>query len=47
MAQPFDSGRLALTGEPFLVADQADPGFFSVSDTGILVYQSGRSDEFY
>ena len=45
MAQPFDSGRLALTGEPFLVADQADPGSFSVSDTGILVYQSGRSDE--
>ena len=45
LAQPFDSRSLTLTGEPFLVADQAEPGSFSVSDTGILVYQSGRSLE--
>jgi eukaryotic-like serine/threonine-protein kinase len=47
MAQPFDSGSLQLTGNAFPVAEQvANPeafrlGFFSVSQNGILVYQTG------
>ena len=47
MAQPFDAGRLALTGEPVPVAEQiqtlSNPptGAFSVSDNGVLVYQTG------
>jgi Tol biopolymer transport system component len=45
LAQPFDAGRLTLTGEPFPVADQAEIGSFSASYTGILVYQLRRSDE--
>jgi Tol biopolymer transport system component len=42
LAQPFDAGRLTLTGEPFPITDQVEPWSFSVSDTGILVYQSRR-----
>jgi Tol biopolymer transport system component len=44
MAQPFDTGKLSLTGEPFRVADQVRSnalnvrGFFSVSENGVLVY---------
>ena len=45
LAQPFDVRRLTLTGEPFPVADQVEIGSFSASDTGILVYQSRRSDD--
>ena len=47
MAQPFDPDRLVLAGEPFPVAEQiqtfgAPPfGFFSVSDSGVLAYQTG------
>jgi Tol biopolymer transport system component len=45
LAQPFDARRLTLTGEPFPVTDQVEAWSFSVSDTGILVYQSRRIDE--
>jgi Tol biopolymer transport system component len=45
LAQPFDAGRLNLTGEPFPITDQVEAWSFSVSDTGILVYQSRRIDE--
>ena len=47
MAQPFDLDRLELTGEPRLIADaiQTYPstrtGLFSVSATGVVVYQTG------
>jgi hypothetical protein len=51
MAQPFDVGRLTLTGEPVPIADQLQGSnttppnrFFSVSDAGVLVYQTGRGD---
>jgi Tol biopolymer transport system component len=49
MAQPFDLRSLALTGDPFAVADgiQVDFAFsqmtYSVSDSGVLVYQTGES----
>jgi Tol biopolymer transport system component len=45
LAQPFDAGRLTLTGEPFPLTDQVEAWSFSVSDTGILIYQSRRIDE--
>jgi serine/threonine protein kinase/Tol biopolymer transport system component len=38
LAQPFDAYQLSLTGEAFPIADQVEPGSFSASDTGILVY---------
>jgi serine/threonine protein kinase len=47
MAQVFDAASLALTGVPFGVAEQVghfrsnNEAYFSVSETGILVYQSG------
>jgi eukaryotic-like serine/threonine-protein kinase len=48
MAQPFDVRRLALNGDAFPVAEQIQPqgiqpaqGVFSVSESGILVYQTG------
>jgi Tol biopolymer transport system component/predicted Ser/Thr protein kinase len=46
-AQPFDPGRLELTGEAVPVADQvgsfvpANAGLFSVSETGVLAYRVG------
>ncbi len=49
MAQPFDAGKLVLGGEPFPVAERIgyDPAFawgaFSVSDTGVLVYDPSGS----
>jgi len=45
LAQPFDAGRLSLTGDPFPLTDQVEAWSFSVSDTDILVYQSRRIDE--
>jgi serine/threonine protein kinase/Tol biopolymer transport system component len=48
-AQPFDAERRALTGEPFPLAENLEintgngVGSFSVSDTGVLVYQTIRS----
>ncbi len=45
MAQVFDAEKLQLAGEPFPVAEQVgsqfDFGFFSASDSGLLVYRSG------
>ncbi len=47
MAQPFDPDRLALSGEPVRVAEDIQintstgTGAFSVSQTGVLVFQSG------
>ena len=47
MAQPFDAGRLQLTGEPIAVAEQLGTsgfhGFFSVSPSGALAYRTGAS----
>ena len=48
MAQPFDTKRLALEGNPVPVAEHVgayrDTGFFSVSATGTLVYRTVDSD---
>jgi serine/threonine protein kinase len=47
MAQRFDAGKLALQGDPFPIADHVSAngpsfrGVFSVSKTGLLVYQEG------
>jgi serine/threonine protein kinase/Tol biopolymer transport system component len=48
MAQPFDARRLVLTGEAFPIAEQIQTsgtvppnGLFSVSENGVLVYQTG------
>jgi serine/threonine protein kinase len=47
MAQPFDTYKLQLTGEPVSVAEQivvpgnSRLGIFSVSDNGVLLYRSG------
>jgi Tol biopolymer transport system component len=45
MAQPFNAGRLELSGEPVTVANQLGSyrefGFFSASTNGILVYRTG------
>ena len=47
MAQPFDAGRLKLTGEPVPVAEHvgalAYNGFFSISANGALAYLTGGS----
>ena len=51
MAQPLDLGRLALTGEAVPIAEPIvvggntrSMGAFSVSQTGVLVYQTGPAD---
>ena len=51
MARPFDAERLVFTGEPVPVADQVDiggstgqSGAFSVSETGVLIYQTGDAN---
>ncbi|MBI4470913.1 MAG: PD40 domain-containing protein [Acidobacteria bacterium] len=46
MAQPFDAKRLETAGDPLLVAEQilfghVGSGFFTVSEDGILAYQTG------
>ena len=49
MAQAFDADRLATRGDPFPVAERIQTfggpplGFFSVSDSGVLAYQSGTA----
>jgi serine/threonine protein kinase len=49
MAQPFDPGRLELSGEPVPIAEGVDSfaaanyGLFSVSDTGTIAYRSGAA----
>jgi hypothetical protein len=44
MAQPFNAGRLEVTGEPIAVAEQLGTagyhGFFSVSPSGALAYRT-------
>jgi hypothetical protein len=48
MAQPFDTGRLELTGEPVPVARRVgsnrDIGHFAVSTNGVLAYRSGSGN---
>jgi Tol biopolymer transport system component len=51
MAQGFDADRLEVRGEPFPVVERVDRlgmgtryALFSVSQTGVLVYWTGRSD---
>ena len=50
MAQPFDAGRRELTGDAVPVAEGIDtgglanPGAFSVSEAGVLAYQSRGDD---
>ncbi len=52
LAQAFDLNKLELSGEPVPVTEQLDRGlnqntaFFSVSQTGVLVYRSGGSSEY-
>lgn len=47
MAQPFDAGKLELTGEAFPVAEQiglntaSRVAHFTVSESGVLAYESG------
>jgi eukaryotic-like serine/threonine-protein kinase len=45
MAQPFDTRRLELSGEPVTVAERVgtfiDAGFFSTSTNGVLIYRAG------
>jgi len=49
MAQPFDPGRLELTGDPAPIAEQVGMNgavarpLFSASETGTLVYQAGET----
>jgi Tol biopolymer transport system component len=51
MAQPFDPGKLQLSGEPAAIAEGVDSftganyGLFSVSDTGALVYRTGAGSK--
>jgi eukaryotic-like serine/threonine-protein kinase len=49
VAQPFDTRRLELTGEPVTVAEHVGTfgsyGFFSVSNNGVLVYRSGSQEQ--
>jgi eukaryotic-like serine/threonine-protein kinase len=51
MAQPFDADRLELTGEAVPIADHVQTGgasgrtgAFSVSQTGVLAYQTGSGE---
>ncbi len=44
MAQAFDLARLELLGEALPVAEQVQPGAFTVSDAGILAYQAGSEE---
>jgi len=47
MAQPFDEKTLSLTGEAVPIAENINvnlsAGFFSVSNSGILIYQSSKT----
>ena len=49
MAQRFDADKLAVSGDPFPIAEDVGfdatsyQGFFSVSDNGVLVYHSGAA----
>ena len=41
MAQPFDAGRLELTGEPVAMNERASVAGFSAGGRGVLVYETG------
>ena len=48
MAQPFDAGKLRITGDPFPVYEHVrrlpfSASVFSVSQNGVLVYHTARS----
>jgi eukaryotic-like serine/threonine-protein kinase len=49
MAQRFDADKLAVSGDPFPIAEDVGfdatsyQGYFSISDNGVLVYDSGAS----
>src|SRR2546421_2637297 len=49
MAQRFDADKLAVSGDPFPIAEDVGfdatsyQGFFSVSESGVLVYHSGAA----
>ncbi len=51
MAQPFDPGKMILSGDPVAIAEGIDSfsttnhGLFSVSDTGTLVYRGGSGPQ--
>jgi hypothetical protein len=45
VAQRFDTGRLATTGDPFPVAEQIQGANFSASLNGTLVYASGPAPQ--
>jgi eukaryotic-like serine/threonine-protein kinase len=51
MAQPFDADKLMLTGEPVRIAEKVRTdqlfgrGFFSVSENGVLVYDSNIGNQ--
>ncbi len=42
MAQHFDVDRLEVFGEPFRIAKTGDASLFSVSENGVLTYQTAR-----
>ena len=48
MAQPFDAGSLKLNGDAFPLAEHVPSpaayrlGFFTVSRTGLLAYETGQ-----
>jgi Tol biopolymer transport system component len=44
VAQAFDLSRLELLGDALPVAEQVQPGAFTVSDTGVLAYQAGLEE---
>ncbi len=52
MAQPFDSGKLETTEDPFPIAENVEllggamRGVFSASENGILIYQEDADTEF-
>jgi Tol biopolymer transport system component/predicted Ser/Thr protein kinase len=42
MAQPFDAGTSAVSGEPVLIAEPLQPGpTFSASENGVLIFRRG------
>ncbi len=47
MVQPFDAGKIKLTGEPVPVAErvgsEGSAGYFSVSPSGVLAYRTGSA----
>ena len=45
MAQPFDAGTAAVSGEPVSIAEPLSAGLsFSASENGVLIFRRGRSE---